>query len=154
MKRTNRSSVSTRLHTPDRCYGGQHPPWLVTGAPLTESMSGDGRDSNSPSPNQRPLPLINMGIEDTSDLEAGSVFGGGSTLAGQGPSGTSPAYQRPPFSYLGLTVILLAAHEQMTPELKESLMRLERFRIEWESFIDGMVKEWKTLNVVSALLLR
>jgi hypothetical protein len=48
-------------------------------------------------------------------------------------------------------VVLPAAQEQITPE---SLAKLERFRIEWEGFIDGMVKEWKTLNVVSALLLR
>jgi hypothetical protein len=50
--------------------------------------------------------------------------------------------------------VLRAAPAQMDPELKKSLAKLERFRIEWEGFIDGMVKEWKTLNVVSALLLR
>lgn len=31
---------------------------------------------------------------------------------------------------------------------------LERFIQEWEGFIDGLIKEWKTLNIVSALLLR
>lgn len=36
----------------------------------------------------------------------------------------------------------------------ESIKRIERFRLEWESFIDSLVKEWKTLNVVSTLLLR
>jgi hypothetical protein len=36
----------------------------------------------------------------------------------------------------------------------ESIKRIERFRLEWENFIDGVVKEWKTLNVVSTLLLR
>ncbi|PVF94317.1 hypothetical protein CPB86DRAFT_765975 [Serendipita vermifera] len=37
--------------------------------------------------------------------------------------------------------------------LVESIRRMERFRMEWEAFVDGLVKEWKTLNVVSALLL-
>jgi hypothetical protein len=54
-----------------------------------EICVGDGRDSNSPSPNQRPLPLGSIGIEDNSDLEAGSAFGGGSTLAGAGTSVSS-----------------------------------------------------------------
>ena len=30
---------------------------------------------------------------------------------------------------------------------------LERFKEEWESFVIGLIKEWKTLNVLSALLL-
>ena len=30
---------------------------------------------------------------------------------------------------------------------------LARFRYEWEYFIDTLLKEWKTFNVVSALLL-
>jgi hypothetical protein len=38
--------------------------------------------------------------------------------------------------------------------LVESIRRMERFRQEWEAFVDGLIKEWKTLNVVSALLLR
>ena len=30
---------------------------------------------------------------------------------------------------------------------------LERFKEEWESFVIGLIKEWKTLNILSALLL-
>lgn len=51
---------------------------------MIRSMTGDGRDSNSPSPNHHTLPLGSIVGDDNSDLEAGSVFGGGSTLAGQG----------------------------------------------------------------------
>ncbi|KAG8800473.1 hypothetical protein FRC17_006860 [Serendipita sp. 399] len=38
-------------------------------------------------------------------------------------------------------------------QAKDILLKLNRFRHEWEGFIDGLVKEWKTLNVVSALLI-
>ncbi|KIM21075.1 hypothetical protein M408DRAFT_81007 [Serendipita vermifera MAFF 305830] len=37
--------------------------------------------------------------------------------------------------------------------MKESFRKIQRFQTEWENFIDSMIKEWKTLNVVSALLL-
>ena len=30
---------------------------------------------------------------------------------------------------------------------------LERFKAEWENFVIGLIKEWKTLNILSALLL-
>jgi hypothetical protein len=30
---------------------------------------------------------------------------------------------------------------------------LERFKEEWENFVMGLIKEWKTLNILSALLL-
>ena len=30
---------------------------------------------------------------------------------------------------------------------------LERFKEEWEGFVIGLIKEWKTLNILSALLL-
>lgn len=29
----------------------------------------------------------------------------------------------------------------------------ERFSAQWEKFIHGMIREWKTLNVISVLLL-
>jgi hypothetical protein len=58
------------------------------------------------------------------------------------------------FLFLLRLIVVPAAPEQMDPELKKSLAKLERFRIEWEGFVDGMIREWKTLNVVSALLLR
>jgi hypothetical protein len=30
---------------------------------------------------------------------------------------------------------------------------LSRFKSSWEEFVDTLIKEWKTLNIVSALLL-
>lgn len=30
---------------------------------------------------------------------------------------------------------------------------LSRFKVSWEEFVDSVMKEWKTLNLVSALLL-
>lgn len=60
-----------------------------------------------------------------------------------------------PMSFNRVTKICnLTGVKRMDPEQKKSLERLNRFRIEWETFIDGMIKEWKTLNVISALLLR
>ena len=41
-------------------------------------------------------------------------------------------------------------HEWVTPNVSPALIR---FKESWESFVDSVLKEWKTLNVVSALLL-
>ncbi len=30
---------------------------------------------------------------------------------------------------------------------------LARFKEEWENFVNGLINEWKTLNILSALLL-
>jgi len=43
-----------------------------------------------------------------------------------------------------------ANHEWVTPNVSPALIR---FKGSWESFVDSVLKEWKTLNVVSALLL-
>ena len=41
-------------------------------------------------------------------------------------------------------------HEWVVPNVSPALIR---FKESWESFVDSVLKEWKTLNVVSALLL-
>ena len=41
-------------------------------------------------------------------------------------------------------------HEWAPPQVSPALVR---FKISWEDFIDSLIREWKTLNVVSALLL-
>lgn len=41
-------------------------------------------------------------------------------------------------------------HEWAPPQVSPAL---SRFKVSWEDFIDSVIREWKTLNVVSALLL-
>ncbi|KIM20571.1 hypothetical protein M408DRAFT_130048 [Serendipita vermifera MAFF 305830] len=96
----------------------------------SEPLLSDGQNSNSPSPNRRPLALHTD--DDQSDNEAASFYDEASTLAGHG---------------------FEALPRRLSPEMKESFRKIQRFQTEWENFIDSMVKEWKTLNVVSALLL-
>jgi len=43
-----------------------------------------------------------------------------------------------------------ADHEWVSPNVSSTMIR---FKESWESFIESVLKEWKTLNVVSALLL-
>lgn len=43
-----------------------------------------------------------------------------------------------------------ADHEWVAPNVSPAMIR---FKESWESFIESVLKEWKTLNVVSALLL-
>ncbi|KIJ33183.1 hypothetical protein M422DRAFT_35560, partial [Sphaerobolus stellatus SS14] len=43
-----------------------------------------------------------------------------------------------------------ADHEWVSPNVSSSMIR---FKESWEGFIESVLKEWKTLNVVSALLL-
>jgi len=43
-----------------------------------------------------------------------------------------------------------ADHEWVVPNVSPALIR---FKESWESFVESVLKEWKTLNVVSALLL-
>jgi hypothetical protein len=43
-----------------------------------------------------------------------------------------------------------ADHEWVAPNVSPSLIR---FKESWESFVESVLKEWKTLNVLSALLM-
>ena len=51
---------------------------------------------------------------------------------------------------MGETFRWPANHEWVVPNVSPALIR---FKESWESFVDSVLKEWKTLNVVSALLL-
>lgn len=52
---------------------------------------------------------------------------------------------------LGATGQLLPFPEDWTPPTVSPA--LARFKNSWEAFIDNLMREWKTQNVVSALLL-
>lgn len=52
---------------------------------------------------------------------------------------------------LGSTGQLVPYPEDWTPPAVSPT--LARFKNSWEEFIDSLLREWKTLNVVSALLL-
>ena len=51
----------------------------------------------------------------------------------------------------GTTGIVLPFPEEWVPPNVSPA--LARFKLSWESFVDALVREWKTLNVLSALLL-
>jgi hypothetical protein len=110
-----------------------------------QSLVGGHHESNSPSPNN-PYQVIGELGDYHTDMEAGSMFRG--TSIAEGGTGKHTSCLR-----LFRPLIWVSARSQIDPSLAESLKRVERFRLEWESFVDGLIKEWKTLNVVSALLL-
>jgi hypothetical protein len=44
----------------------------------------------------------------------------------------------------------VADHEWVAPNVSPAMIR---FKESWETFVESVLKEWKTMNVVSALLL-
>jgi hypothetical protein len=43
--------------------------------------------------------------------------------------------------------------EERAKEKEEELLSVAHFRMMWGLFVDSIVREWKTLNIISALLL-
>jgi hypothetical protein len=81
---------------------------------------------------------------DNVDRAMGAWVADGGTSMGTGiASGTGVV--------LGATGQLLPFPEDWTPPTVSPA--LARFKNSWEAFIDNLVREWKTLNIVSALLL-
>ena len=66
--------------------------------------------------------------------------------------GPSPS---PKFTPLGLhgAEASQATLADASPSGEQWPRSLERFKTEWEHFVIGLIKEWKTLNILSALLL-
>lgn len=62
----------------------------------------------------------------------------------------APATNLAAVSMIDLPLPLPLPDEWSSPLVSPSLVR---FKISWEAFIDSLMREWKTLNVVSALLL-
>ncbi|KAH7921983.1 hypothetical protein BV22DRAFT_1131814 [Leucogyrophana mollusca] len=70
-----------------------------------------------------------------------------SCLAPRRPTTTSPL---PPGAHMHAGPILPFPEEWTTTNVPPALVR---FKHSWEAFIDSLLREWKTLNLVSALLL-
>jgi hypothetical protein len=101
------------------------------------------------------VPSASEGVYVSAAAAGGGGGGGGGSI--YGTRGLTPGAA----AGIGLTTQIGAAAavnqmplpfpEDWTPPLVSPA--LVRFKNSWEAFIDSLLREWKTLNVVSALLL-